>query len=142
MEVVGIVIMAIGFAVIGGFSLRADMSDRFSFTRQKQDQKNSMVLYRVQNRERKLLRWVFALAASAVVLSLMTAASIIGFLAEDAKGYGNANETALELSFFGMIITPILAIMALYHLVGMIVRLRAWRQVLAELPVQGDKFAK
>lgn len=128
MELAVCVLVVVCLAVMGGLALRADMSERFSIAWQKRNQET---LHRVETRERTLRRWVMALAASTLLLSAVAVASVLGFLAQDAKGYGNADDTILAICFSGMVVCPILAIGAAYHLMGMIIRLRAWRLVLA-----------
>ena len=138
MEVIVGVVMVVALGIMGWFPLWADMSDRFSLARQVQNQKTCIVLYNVGTRELKLVRWVVALASSAVALLLLAAVSVARFMAENAKGYWGADEAMQELSFVGMIVASIGAIFSVYHMVGMIVRLRAWRQVLAGLSAQVD----
>lgn len=136
MEIAIGAVTIVTLGVMIGLPLRADMSERFSIAWQTQNQKTCIRLYNVTARERILQRWVTALFASAAVLVLCTALSIVSFLTEDAKGYGNADETTLLLSFFGMTIVPLLALAAIYHTIGMVVRLRAWRSVLADTPIE------
>lgn len=128
--IIGTAVAVIALMVMGGLALRADMSERFSLDWQTQHQKLLHARHDLNARERTLLGWVYVLVVTVVVLLLVAAVSVIGFLAEDAKGYGNANEAVLQASFFGMTMAPILGIVAAYHLAGMIVRLRAWRRII------------
>jgi hypothetical protein len=122
---------------MGWLALSADGTERFNIAQQRRNQE-TLANHHLATRERKLRRWVIVLFASSALLSVLTTLSVLGLLHESSESYRFKDETALQLYFFGMIIGPILTVIALYHGVGLTVRLRAWRQILADLPQQGQ----